>query len=66
MWMWWKHWKCNENISANFRFRKNISYFQILINPRPYITHNENIASFNVLHKPFIRIYVIFLLDISL
>jgi hypothetical protein len=27
------------------------------INLRTYITYNENIDSFNVLHKPFIRIY---------
>jgi hypothetical protein len=36
---------------------KKFSYFKILINLRTYITYNENIASFNVLHKPFIRIY---------
>jgi hypothetical protein len=45
-----------KNISANIQFRKNISYFKILIILRTYITYNENIASFNVLHKPFIRI----------
>jgi hypothetical protein len=37
---------------------KKISYFKILINLRTYITYNENIASFNVLHKSFIRILV--------
>jgi hypothetical protein len=36
------------------------SYFKILINLRTYITYNENIASFNVLHKPFIRICKLF------
>jgi hypothetical protein len=40
---------------------KKLSYFKILINLRTYITYNENIASFNVLHKPFIRIYQLFL-----
>jgi hypothetical protein len=39
---------------------KRFSYFKILINLRTYITYNENIASFNVLHKPFIRIYQLF------
>jgi hypothetical protein len=39
---------------------KNVSYFKILINLRTYITYNEDIASFNVLHKPFIRIYQLF------
>jgi hypothetical protein len=39
---------------------KKNSYFEILINLRTYITYNENIASFNVLHKPFIRIYQLF------
>jgi hypothetical protein len=39
---------------------KKCSYFRILINLRTYITYNENIASFNVLHKPFIRIYQLF------
>jgi hypothetical protein len=39
---------------------KNVSYFKILINLRTYITYNENIASFNVLHRPFIRIYKLF------
>jgi hypothetical protein len=39
---------------------KNISYFKILINLRTYITYIENIASFNVLHKPVFRIDVIF------
>jgi hypothetical protein len=39
---------------------KNVLYFKILINLRTYITYNENIASFNVLHKPFIRIYKLF------
>jgi hypothetical protein len=40
----------------------NFSYFKILINPRiyKYITYNKNIARFNVLHKPFIRIYQLF------
>jgi hypothetical protein len=39
---------------------KKFSYFKILINLRTYITYNENIASFNVLHKPSIRIYQLF------
>jgi hypothetical protein len=39
---------------------KRFSYFKILINLRTYITYNENIASFNVSHKPFIRIYQLF------
>jgi hypothetical protein len=39
---------------------KKFSYFKILINLRTYITYNENITSFNVLHKPFIRIYQLF------
>jgi hypothetical protein len=39
---------------------KKISHFKILINLRTYITYND-IASFNVLHKPFIRIYQLFL-----
>jgi hypothetical protein len=39
---------------------KKISYLKILINLRTYITYNENIVSFNVLHKPFIRIYQLF------
>jgi hypothetical protein len=42
------------------KFKKKMSYFKILINLRTYITYNENIASFNVLHKPFIRIYQLF------
>jgi hypothetical protein len=46
--------KCNQHISKKF------SYFKILINLRTYITYNENIASFNVLHKAFIRIYQLF------
>jgi hypothetical protein len=51
--------KCNQHIFTNL---KKISYFKILvlINLRTYITYNENIASFNVLHKPFIRIYQLF------
>jgi hypothetical protein len=40
---------------------KKFSYFKILINLRTCITYNENIASLNVLHKPFIRIYQLFL-----
>jgi hypothetical protein len=36
---------------------KKCSYFKILNNLRTYITYNENIASFNVLNKPFIRVY---------
>jgi hypothetical protein len=41
---------------------KKFSYFKILINLRTYkyITYNENIASFNVLHNTFIRIYQLF------
>jgi hypothetical protein len=39
---------------------KKISYLKILINLRTYITYNKNIASFNALHKPFIRIYQLF------
>jgi hypothetical protein len=39
---------------------KKFSYIKILINLRTYITYNENIASFNALHKPFIRIYQLF------
>jgi hypothetical protein len=39
---------------------KKVSYFKILINLRTYITYNENIDSFNVLHKPFIRIDQLF------
>jgi hypothetical protein len=39
---------------------KKFSYFKILINVRTYITYNENIASFNMLQKPFIRIYKLF------
>jgi hypothetical protein len=39
---------------------KNVSYFKILINLRTYITYNKNIASFNVLHKLFMRIYELF------
>jgi hypothetical protein len=45
---------------AIFHFEKNISCIKILINLRTYSTYNENIASFNVLHKPFIRIYQLF------
>jgi hypothetical protein len=47
-------------INIFLKISKKISYFKILINLRTYI------ASFNVLHKPFIRIYVIFMLDIGL
>jgi hypothetical protein len=36
---------------------KKFVYFKILINLRTYITY---IASFNVLHKQFIRIYRLF------
>jgi hypothetical protein len=39
---------------------KKFSYFKILINLRTYVIYNGNIASFNVLHKPFIRIYQLF------
>jgi hypothetical protein len=39
---------------------RNFSYFKILINLRTYITYNENNASFNVLHKQFIRKYQLF------
>jgi hypothetical protein len=39
---------------------KIFSYFKILITLRTYITYDENIVSFNVLHKPFIRIYQLF------
>jgi hypothetical protein len=39
---------------------KKCSYFKILINLRTYITYNENISSFNVLHELFIRIYQLF------
>jgi hypothetical protein len=39
---------------------KKFSYLKILINLRTYITCNENIASFNVLHKPFIKVYQLF------
>jgi hypothetical protein len=39
---------------------KNVSYFKMLINLRTCITYNKNIASFNVLHKPFMRIYQLF------
>jgi hypothetical protein len=42
------------------KFQKIFSYFKILINLSTYITYNENIASFIVLHKPFIRIYQLF------
>jgi hypothetical protein len=49
--------KCNKHISANF---KKMFMLKKLINLRTYITCNENIASFNVLHKPFIRIYQLF------
>jgi hypothetical protein len=45
--MWWKHCfpaKCNQNISVNFRVRKNISYFKILINLRTYITYCDVFA----------------------
>jgi hypothetical protein len=35
-------------------------HFKILIDLRAYITCNENIASSNVLHKPFIRIDQLF------
>jgi hypothetical protein len=48
----------NIRISANLK--KNVPYFKILINLRTYITYKENIASFNVLHKPFIRIDQLF------
>jgi hypothetical protein len=63
--MWWKHcfpiemqpkYFCKFSISN----RKNISYFDILINLRTYITYNENISSFNVLDMS-----VILLLDIG-
>jgi hypothetical protein len=47
------------NIFLQISKKKN-SYFKILINLRTYITYNENIASFIVLHKPFIRIYQLF------
>jgi hypothetical protein len=50
----------NKNNSANFRARKNISYFKILINQRTHITYNENIACFNVFNMS-----VILLLDIG-
>jgi hypothetical protein len=46
--------KCNQNISANFRSRKSISYFKILITQRTCITYNENIVSFNVIKIPVI------------
>jgi hypothetical protein len=50
-----------------FYFEKNISFFKILINLRTYITYNESIDSFNVLHKPFYwDMSVILLLDIGL
>jgi hypothetical protein len=42
---------------ANFKkifILQNINYL------RTYITYNENISGFNVLHKPFIRIYQLF------
>jgi hypothetical protein len=51
----------SRSFTANLK-KKNVSYFKLLINLRTYITYNENIASFNVLHKPFIRIDVIFFL----
>jgi hypothetical protein len=35
-------------------------YIKILVDLRIYTTYNENIASFNVLHKPFMRIYQLF------
>jgi hypothetical protein len=61
--MWWKH--CfpieMQPIYKYFcKFQKNVLYFKILINLRTYITYNENIASFNVLHKRFIRIDQLF------
>jgi hypothetical protein len=43
-----------------FYFKKIFHTSKILINLRTYITYNENIASFNVLNKPFIRIYQLF------
>jgi hypothetical protein len=39
---------------------KKVSYFKILIHLRTCITCNGNIASFDVLHKPFIRIGQLF------
>jgi hypothetical protein len=59
--MWGKHCFPTEMQPTYFcKFQKKISYLKILINLRTYITYNENIASFNVLHKPFIRIYQLF------
>jgi hypothetical protein len=50
-----------KNATTYFRkFKKKSSYFKILINLRTYITYNENIASFKVLHKAFIRVYQLF------
>jgi hypothetical protein len=52
--MWGKH----RNATNMFlQISKKFSYFKILINVGTYITYNENIASFNVLYKSFIRIY---------
>jgi hypothetical protein len=51
----------NRNATNIFlQISKKFSYFKILINLRTYITYNENIASINVLHKPFIRMYQLF------
>jgi hypothetical protein len=59
--MWWKHCFLIEMQPIYFcKFQKNVSYLKILTNLRTYITYNENIASFNVLHKPFIRIDELF------
>jgi hypothetical protein len=44
---------CGGSIASVWKCNQNI-------NLRTYITHNENIASCNVLHQPFIRIYQLF------
>jgi hypothetical protein len=59
--MWEKHCFPIEMQPTYFcKFQKTFSYFKILINLGTYITYNENIAGFNVLHKQFIRIYQLF------
>jgi hypothetical protein len=69
---------CGGSIASLLPYRKATKIFlpisilkeyfilQIVISLRTYITYSENIASFNVLHRPFIRMSVIVRLDISI
>jgi hypothetical protein len=51
---------CRNATNIFLQISKKFSYFKILINLRTYITYNENIVSFNVLHKPFSKISQLF------